>query len=253
MKAIFVSALAILLLGGAGDGRAQTSQKAEKKQLSPQEIIQAFAAKESEFLEAWKQYAYRQIATVKVTEKNGVKIDNESMVLIWEIVFHDDGTRELKLTDRGGRLRSVGWTPEDEEVISNIQPFALTTKDLPLYNLKYEGKEKVDELVTYVFSVKPKKIESGRMYFQGKIWVDDVDLQIVRTMGKAVPQKRENQFPEFETLRQMVDNQYWFPAWTHADSMLDFGNERVRVEETVTYDNYRRFGSKASIKYGPPQ
>ncbi len=236
---------ALPALGPAG--RLGTAQ-AQKGQPSPDEIIQAFAAKETEFYEAWMQYTYRQVATIKVTEVDGVPVENERMILVWEVIFRDDGTRELKLAERAGRLRSVGWTPDDEEVLTNIQPFALTSKDLPLYDLKYEGRERVDELTTYVFSVKPKNTGGGRYYFQGRIWVDDQDLQIVRTMGKVVPQKRENQFPEFETLREIVDEQYWFPTWTHADSVLRFPGQRVRVEETITYEEYRRFGSKVRIE-----
>jgi hypothetical protein len=121
-----------------------------------------------------------------------------------------------------------------------------------LYNLKFEGKEKLDELSCYVFSVKPKTTKGGRMYFDGKIWVDDQDLQVVRTVGKAVPQEKNEQFPEFETIRQIVDKKYWFPVWTHADSKLHFPGQTVRVEETITYEDYRQFGSKANIKYGEP-
>ena len=102
----------------------------------------------------------------------------------------------------------------------------------------------------YVFSVRPKSTKKGRFYFEGKIWVDDQDLQIVRTIGKPVPQSRDSQFPEFETIRQVIDNKYWFPVWTHADSTLDFRENVVRVEETITYEDYKRFGSKATIRYG---
>jgi hypothetical protein len=220
------------------------------KELSPEEIIKAFSDKETEFYEAWKQYTYHQLAEVKVTEVDGRPISNERLVMAWEIVFRDDGTRENRLVDRRGRLKNVQFTAEDEEVISDIQPFALTGKDLALYNLRFEGKEKVDELDCYVFSVKPKSTKGGRMYFDGKIWVDAQDLQIVRTVGKAVPQTRESQFPEFETIRQVVDNKYWFPVWTHADSKLRFPGQTVRVEETITYEEYKRFGSKANIKFG---
>jgi hypothetical protein len=245
--------LAILLLGVCSGVMlpAQSPSRQEQKSVSPDEIIKAFAAKETEFYDAWIQYTYKQIATIRVLEVDGMQT-NERMILSWEVLFRDDGTRELRLTERAGRLRSVGWTADDEEVLTNIQPFALTSKDLPLYDLKYEGKEMVDELNTYLFSVKPKRLDKGRYYFQGRIWVDDQDLQIVRTLGKVVPQKRENQFPEFETLRQVIDDKYWFPVWTHADSVLKFPGQNVRVEETITYESYKRFGSKATIQYAPP-
>ncbi len=227
------------------------AQTAGREELTPDQIIQRFAEKETEFYEAWMQYTYTQTAVIRILSVDGVP-QKETMTIISEVVFNDDGTREVRPIRRSGRLRSVIFTEEDKEVIDNINPFALTTRELPLYNLKYQGKEKVDELECYVFSVKPKSMKRGRLYFEGKIWVDDQDLQVVRTVGKAVPQSRENQFPEFETIRQVIDDKYWFPVWTHADSRLRFPDQVVRVEETVTYDDYKQFSSKATITYDPP-
>jgi len=198
---LLVSALQI---GSISAGQAT----AQKKNLTPEEIIEAFSAKESEFYEAWIQYAYRQDAVVRVLSVDG-RPAKERMVLVSEVVFRDDGTREVRQVQRSGQLRSVKFTREDEEVINNIQPFSLTVKELPLYNLKYQGKERVDELDCYVFSVKPKSTKGDRFYFEGKIWVDDVDLQIVRTVGKPVPE-RDQKFPEFETLRQIIERAEFF-------------------------------------------
>ncbi len=241
-----------LVRSGQDPSKPQVDKPAAKKNLTPEEVIQAFAAKETEFYEAWMQYTYRQTAKIRIVSVNGFS-SREGMTIVSEVVFRDDGTREVQVVRRSGQLRSVGWTKEDTDVINNIQPFALTAKELPLYDLKYEGKEKVDELECYLFSVKPKKTKGDRMYFQGKIWVDDQDLQIVRTVGKPVPQRRDNQFPEFETIRQVIDEQFWFPTWTHADSTLRFSDNSVRVEETITYEDYKRFGSKAKIEFGPPK
>jgi len=219
--------------------------------LPPKEIIKKFSAKETEFYEAWMQYTYHQTADLRILSVNGMP-KNEYQTTIADIVFKDDGTREVQIKRRAGDLHSVVYTPEDEEVINNLQPFALTEKELPLYNLTYQGKEKVDELDCYVFSVSPKSIKGKKMYFEGKIWVDDRDLQIVRTVGKPVPQKKNgNQFPDFETIRQMIDKQYWFPVWTHADSRLHFEGDTVRIEETITYEDYKRFASKTSIQFEP--
>jgi len=218
-------------------------------ELPPEQIIEKFANKEEEFYEAWMQYAYVQTANVRVLSVDGAP-QKESMTLVYEVIFNDDGSREVKLVKSSGRLRSVTLSPEDLDVFQNINPFALTKNELPLYNLKYEGKEKADELDCYVFSVTPKSTKGNRKYFQGKIWVDDRDLQVVKTMGKAVPQSRDNQFPEFETIRQVIDNKYWFPVWTHADSKLKFPDQEIRIEETITYGDYRRFGSKATIHFG---
>jgi hypothetical protein len=246
VRARFAAAVVVLLLAGVVMAQ-KPDQKPAKKDLQPEEIIKAFTAKETEFYAAWSNYYYRQVASIKVLSVDGAPA-NEAMTLVFEIVFLDDGTREVKLIERTGRLRSVIWTPDDQDVITNFQPFALTKKDLPNYELKYEGRERVDELDTYVFSVKPETTKDGKLHFQGKIWVDDTDLQIVRTVGKIVPQTLDAQFPEFETLRQLVDKKYWFPVWSHANSVLEFRNNRVRIEETITYEGFKQFKSTVTVK-----
>lgn len=248
MKCAKTAAVLIFLMAGTLRAAQTPVQSSPKKDPSPEEIIRAFSAKESDFYDAWMQYTYRQNAVIQILSVDG-QPSKERMAIVSDVVFRDDGTREVRVTQRSGRLRSVYWTEADSEVINNLQPFALTAKDLPLYDLKYEGKEKVDELNCYVFSVKPKSTRGGKLYFQGKIWVDDQDLQVVRTVGKPVPQK-DNKFPDFETIRQMIDDKYWFPVWTHANSVLHFDTQSVRVEETITYENYRKFGSKAKIDFG---
>ena len=247
MRYLYACILAALL--ASGHSGAQTGSKAE--QLTPDQIIAKFAAKESEFYEAWMQYTYVQTARVRVVSVDGYP-QKESMTVVYEVIFNDDGSREVRLVRSSGRLRSVIFTEEDKQVIQNINPFALTKEELPLYNLKYEGKEKADELDCYVFSVSPKSTKGRRLYFKGKIWVDDQDLQIVKTVGRPVPQTRDNLFPEFETIRQVIDNKYWFPVWTRADSKLRFTDKDVHIEETITYDNYRRFGSDATITFDTP-
>ncbi len=232
---------------------AQTPTGNEAAQeMTPEQIIQAFSAKETEAYEAWMQYSYQQTAEVKVLSVDGVP-KNEKMTTITDVVFKDDGTRDIQIRRRKDSLRSVIYMQEDEDVINNMHPFALTEKELPLYNLKYVGKEKVDELSCYVFSVAPKDFKNkGKMYFEGKIWIDDQDLQIVRTVGKPTPQKKNNLFPEFETIRQMVDGKYWFPVWTHAESDLHFSSNVVRLEETIEYKDYKKFSSKTSIRFNDP-
>jgi len=221
--------------------------QAKREELPPDQVIERFSQKETEFYEAWMQYTYTQTANIRILSLDGTP-QKEGMTLVSEVVFNDDGTREVKPVRSSGRLRSVLFTAEDQEVINNINPFALTVKDLPLYNLKYRGKELVDELDCYVFSVAPKTTRGKRLYFAGKIYVDERDLQVVKTVGRAVPQTRENQSPELETIRQVIDNQYWFPVWTHADSKLSFPGQTVRIEETITYEDYKKFGSKAAIR-----
>jgi hypothetical protein len=249
----YLAALILLILTGPTTAPSQDPKPA-RKDLAPAEIIKAFTANESQLYDIWSQYYYRQIATIKILSIDEIPTD-ESMTLKFEVVFLDNGTREVKLVERRGRLLSLLWTPEDQDVITNYSPFALTAKDLPSYDLTYEGKEKIDELNTYVFTVNPKSMESGKLHFKGKIWVDDGDLQIVRSVGRVFHQKDVSQFtpqfPEFETIRQIVDKKYWLPVWSHANGVLEYVKpvaQHVRVEETITYEGFKRFTSSVSVK-----
>ena len=64
--------MAILLFSGMVAAQKQT-QTSTKKEMQPEEIINAFTAKESEFYNVWTQYYYRQLATVKVTSVRTVR------------------------------------------------------------------------------------------------------------------------------------------------------------------------------------
>jgi hypothetical protein len=245
----YMAIVAFMLMAGqtkAQEPNPPASQSAPKQSLTPEQIIQQFAQKETEFYDAWMQYVYTQTSVIRVVSVDG-RPTKETMKIVSEVVFNDDGTREVRTVRSSGRLKSVGFTQEDEEILKNINPFALTGAELPLYNLKYQGKERADELTCYVFSVKPKSMKKGKLYFQGKIWVDDQDLQIVKTVGKPVPETANNRFPEFETIRQVIDNKYWFPVWTHAEDDLHYPGQVVRIEETITYDDYRKFRTSAKI------
>lgn len=221
--------------------------------MDAQEIIKRFAQKESEFRKVWHQYTYNQHIVFQVLTRTGRVREQREMTI--EIFFTSDGEREHRIVYDRGRLESVILTEEDLDDALNLQPFALTTEELPEYEIKYRGEEQVDELTTYVFDVKPKRIRRGRRYFRGRIWVDDEDLQIVMTKGKAVPDFGNNKFPAFETLRQQVDGQYWFPTWSEADDILEFGggfrrSRRVHVRELITYSDFKKYEVGTSIKFG---
>jgi hypothetical protein len=141
-----ISLLALVLAWGSCCARANSisaSQSPEpaaaKAEPSPEQIIGEFAQKESQFYDAWMQYAYTQKATIRVLSVDGVKQD-EALTIVSEVIFRDDGTRIFRDVRRSGWLRSVYYTKQDQDIIDNINPFALRTQDLDLYDLKYEGK-----------------------------------------------------------------------------------------------------------------
>jgi len=136
--------------------------------------------------------------------------------------------------------------------------FVLTTSDLPQYNLLYVGQQHQDEIDTYVFDIAPKTIVKGQRYFQGRIWVDNHDLQIVKSCGKTVPDTiatkkkknaQENLSPKFVTYREQIDGQYWFPTYIRADDVLHFNVGDVHMREIIKLTNYKRFGSRTRIIY----
>ena len=153
-------------------------------------------------------------------------------------------------------LKRVMISPEDIEGMRTINPFVLTTDELPEYDVKYLGHVKVDEITAYVFSIRPKEIRKGRLYFQGTAWVDDRDLQIVKSEGKQVGEikksKGENLFPRFTTWREQVDGKYWFPTYTMADDNLYFSNGPVHIKQIIRYTDYKQFKSKVRILSATP-
>ena len=218
-----------------------------------QEIIRKFAEKEKEFRAARDNYTYRQIVKVQELSPEGRVTGTYQMES--DIIFTPRGERIEKVAYAPlSTLQHIGISPEDERDLRSVQPFVLTTEDLPKYNIEYKGRQKVDELDTYVFMVGPKVMEKGQRYFQGQIWVDDRDFQIVKTYGKAVPDIRrkgqENLFPRFETYREQIDGKYWFPTWTGADDTLYFSTGSKRIRMLVQYKNYKQFRSTIKVTYG---
>ena len=150
-------------------------------------------------------------------------------------------------------LRGISITAQDLQDIRDIQPFVLTSDDIAKYKLTYAGKETIDQIDCYAFEVEPRVIEKGQRYFQGRIWVDDLDLQIVKTYGKAVPdikeKGQENLFPRFETYREQIDD-YWFPTYTRAVDTLQFSSGAQRIRQIIRYENYRKFQADVKLTFG---
>jgi hypothetical protein len=247
-----VACLALPSFAQRGEGQLDPSQPTG---ITVEEIIQKFAAKEKQFKIAREQYTYRQTVTVQTLD--GDTVDGEYKQ-VDDILFDDSGKRlDQVVFAPQSTLQRISMTREDFDDINHRMPFVLTSDDISEYQILYVGKQKEDELGTYVFDIAPKQMEKNKRYFQGRIWVDDHDFQIVKTYGKNVPdigvgKKRggqENLFPNFTTWRQQIDGQYWFPVYTKVDDELHFSTGDVHVRQIVKYSNYKRFGSKVKITY----
>jgi thiol-disulfide isomerase/thioredoxin len=220
---------------------------------SPQQIqgiIQAFAAKEKIFKEARDNYTFHQINKVEQLDPEGNVVGTFEQE--WDILYDDAGNRIERVTYAPpDTLRNLIVTKEDLDSMRNIQPFVLTTEELPEYDVKYLGHVRIDEITAYVFSIRPKEIKKDRLYFHGTAWVDDRDLQIVKTEGRIVPERKtgkgENLFPRFTTYREQIDGKFWFPTYTYAKDTLYFSSGAVDMKEIIRYNDYKQFKSKVRI------
>ena len=258
MRIAFMAVVTVALCGAALNafGDEGPLDTAQPKGVTPEEIIQHFAAKEKEFKEARDQYTYRQSVKVQAVEDGKIAGEYQQ---VFDVIFDDQGKRVENVVfapqstlENGNLSMDAG----DFEDIRHRLPFVLTSDELPEYSVLYVGQQQEDELHCYVFDVAPKEIVGKKRYFQGRIWVDDRDFQIVKTFGKTVPEthaskkgKDEHLYPKFTTYREQFDGKYWFPTYTKADDQLHFATGDVHIREIVKYENYKRFGSNVKITY----
>jgi hypothetical protein len=232
---------------------------APPKNLSIDEIIKKFGEREAEFKQARDSYTFRQSVKIDTIDEDSNKVDGEYQQ-VTDIVFDKDGKREEHVVFAPqNTLERVMMSPTDFDEIEHRLPFILTTEDLPKYDVKYLGRQKVDDLDTYVFDAGPRRIEKGKHYFQGKVWVDQQDLQIVLVNGTTVPQDtrrgHEDLQPPFTTYYEQVDGKYWFPTYTKAEGVLHFQaqngarSEDVHMRSVVRYTDYKQFRSTSRIIY----
>jgi hypothetical protein len=230
----------------AGFGRMDLSEPTIK----PEEIIRQFAAKESEFQQALNHYTYRRVARVQ-------EIDDDNKVAgeyyeVDDVIFDSTGKRTEKVVYApGNSLKQVVMSPSDMQDIQHGFPFVLTAEEITKYNIKYVGRQKVDEIDCYAFDVSPKVIEKKQRYLDGRVWVDATDLQIVVTNGRMVPddtrKNNEDLHPPFMT--------YWFPVYTKGEGILHFSGgpgymaQDVHLRETVKYTDYKQFGATMKLLY----
>ena len=216
-----------------------------------EKIVQKFTENEDEFRRERENYTYTQMVVLQTVDDDG-QVDGEYK-LTSDIQFTPAGKRYQKDTYAPtSTIQRIGMTQEDFDDIEKVWPLVLTPNEVPKYEVKYVGREQVDELGTYVFDITPKQMEKGQRYFQGRIWVEDKDLQIVKTSGISTGLKKKKDdyvYPHFETFRENIEGHYWFPTYTRADDTLHFkSGQDVRFRVSVRYQNYKRFG--ATIKIG---
>lgn len=233
-----ITALALVVLT-ALNVTAQ-SENGQPDQAQIDRIVQKFTAKETEFRNALNSYSFKRDALIQSIGMGG------------QVVGEYHRISQFTFDDRGNRYEKINYFPmstmpeitkEDIEDLGGIKPFALEPSKIGKYNIRYVGKEKIDELNLYIFDVTPKVMPSPKKLedrlFSGRIWVDDQDLQIVKTKGKGVPETKNNKFPTVETYREQIDGRYWFPTYSYADEELIFENGgSIHVRMKVRYTDF---------------
>lgn len=203
-------------------------------------IIKAFTANEVTFRRALNSYSFKRDALVQKIGMGGQVTGEYRRVSTF--TFDDQGNRYEKISFFPmSTMPEV--TQEDIDDMGGIKPFALEPSKIDEYDIRYVGKERIDELDLYVFDITPKVMPNPKKtkerFFSGRIWVDDKELQIVKTKGKGVPETKTNKFPTVETYREHIDGRFWFPTYSYADEELIFENGgSLHVRMKIRYTDF---------------
>jgi len=248
-KSVLGIALILLATATTGFGQGNAMGAGSLSQSEIDRVINTFTAKEAQFRAALLEYSFKRDALMQSLGMGGQvtgEYHRESL-----FTFDDNGTRYEKIT-RFPMPSLQAITQEDIDDLGGISPFALEPGKTDKYDFKYVGKEKIDELSLHVFDVSPKVIpnpkKSKERYFLGRVWVDEVDLQIVKTRGKGVPETKDNKYPVVETYREQIDGRYWFPTYSYADEELLFDSgSTLHIRMRVKYTDFQLARARVKI------
>jgi hypothetical protein len=242
IKIIAIASLVVCSLFGSALGQASEIQKVDIGQAEVDRIVRAVTANEGKFREALKEYVFSRSASISTVGMGGQLTGTYRRDSF--MGFNPDGSRTERIDFAPiPTLTEVTITPADLDNLNGLDPFAIEPKNADKYAFTFVGKEKIDELDLYVFDVAPKVMpeakKNGLQLFKGRIWVDDHDLLIVKSRGKAVPEWKNERFPIIETWRENVDGKHWFPSFSSSDDELVFENGNVvKMKVRVKYKDY---------------
>jgi hypothetical protein len=219
-------------------------------QAPPPNLVKLVAHRETETETERNEYTYRQGLTIEELDASGGT--RGSYRETRDVIFSPEKERTEQLIGHPDKsLKNLILTEEDFADIRNIQPLVLTEDRLWNYESKFRGEETMDGVDCWVLQVRPRQILQGQRFFDGMIWVDKKEYNIVRMEGQAVPQirstKSENLFPRFTTIRKPLDGKHWFPIYTYSDDTLQFRTGPQRVRLRIAYSNYKRFGAESTL------
>ena len=185
-----------------------------------QEIIKKFAANEDVMKKVFETYTFQE--TIRLDEQTD---PGGQFLVTGSMYVKPDGQRYFRVEKPpASTLKLMHFSLEDVRVLSTMPLFPLTSEEIASYNFVYAGQEKLDQLTTYIFQVKPKMLSRKKRLFEGVIWIDDHDFAIVKSYGKFVSELEGNgtalPFTMFETYRENFQEKYWLPTYTRSDDFF---------------------------------
>lgn len=251
MKKILFSAIfaAILAVGSFAQADDQIT-RANLTQGEQDRIVKAFTEKETLFRQALRNYSFKRDAIIQTLGFGAGQVTGEYHRTSL-FTFDDKGLKYEKiLFFPMSTIKDVTIEAADLEDLGGVNAFALEPQNAAQYNFTLVGKQKIDELDLYVFDVAPKVMPDPKKtplrLFQGRIWVDDRDLQIVKAKGKGVPETKKSKFPIVETWRENIGGKYWFPTYASSNDSLEFEDFTVRMRIRIKYTEYKE--ASATVK-----
>jgi hypothetical protein len=210
--------------------------------LPPEEIIRRFAAKEDEMIRAIRGYTFQK--SVRVEEIGpGNKPAGQLEVVTQQRISPDGKLFEKPVSRQASTLQYLDLQRGDSDLVAQAPMFPLSTAMLPKYEITYGGKQQLDDLSVYYFAIKPRALERAHAYFSGVIWVDEQDFVIVKSMGKWVTETGDVTssnlpFTVFETYRQQVGKNLWFPAYSRSDENFESGGVSVPIRIIIKWTDF---------------
>src|ERR1700682_1759510 len=222
------------------------------------EIIKRFADKEENYLQARTNYTYRR--TVRIQEFGPDGQPSGEFVVVTQPARDVDGKYFEKVVERPhSSLQHLFLRTEDIEGLQRMPAFPVTAGQLAKYNLKYLGKEQVDEIDCYIFQVRPKAVDRTKAYFDGVVGGDAKYLEVVKTYGKWVTDQGDMHsvaqlpFSLFETYRENVDGKFWFPNYSRSDETLNQKGAAIPVRITIKWTDFKpAVATPAAAAPAPP-
>ncbi len=216
---------------------------AARPQVASSEILAIAVDKGKQAIDALRGYTYYAELTLETVSDADVITGRFNRFS--KIYFDEAGNRQEKIFETTSTL------PDDVRIGTNaannlirVYQFMVTPDTLASHEFTYVGREKVDELNTYVFDVRPKvkmpdPAKSPERYLKGRVWIDDQDFLVVKVAGEAVPEQGSHRTPKFETIFQNY-GKWWFPAYTAADDDIRVGRKTTRVIAKVRFTSYQK-------------